>query len=166
MIKHHVQLKLFAHQHNVKQVISTSTMCCVVSPCIVLILVLLCILAMLNWTWNTPQTDILQPSSPFDSRSAVRKPASDPQQCRPFFNHVDRAVFHVCPADIYATVLLDNSDENVSGSEQTLSNNFLTVFCSSFFDFLTCFHVSCCALIDWSWKSPSVFSLFSNYLDG
>lgn len=34
MLKHHVQLKLFAHQHNVKQGISTSTMCCVGSPCV------------------------------------------------------------------------------------------------------------------------------------
>lgn len=32
MIKHHV--KLFAHQHNVKQAISTSTMCCVSSLCV------------------------------------------------------------------------------------------------------------------------------------
>lgn len=34
MIKYHVQLKLFAHEHNVKQVMSTSTMCCVGSPCV------------------------------------------------------------------------------------------------------------------------------------
>lgn len=34
MIKNHVRLKLFAHQHNVKQAIPASTMCCVGFPCV------------------------------------------------------------------------------------------------------------------------------------
>lgn len=110
MIKHHVHLKLFADQLSVKQVISTSTMCWVGSPCVF-------------WPCQTEH----ETHHRLTCYSQVVRLTADQQQiCQPFFNHVDQAVFRVCLADIHATELLDNSDENVCGSEQTL---LCTYFC-------------------------------------
>lgn len=135
MIKHHVQLKLFAHQHNVKQVISTSTMCCVGSPCVF-------------WPRQTEHETHRRPT--FYSQ-VVRLTADQQSESQPLI------LSNVGPSLI---MLIARSSMSVLQTFMlpccltiqlkmclALSKLFQTVFCSSFFYFLTCFHVSCCALI-------------------
>lgn len=69
---------MFAHQHDVKQVMLTSTMCCVSSACV----------STSNQTWNINTDRLSSAKWSIWQQSSRQKAASDPHQHQPFFNQL------------------------------------------------------------------------------